>query len=241
MQTYVIFATILSLAMFVQSSVGFGGAMVAVPLLSLFLDPRDTIPVLALVEILVNFWLVVQARKSISWKTVGWFLLGAIPACYAGVHVLAHMPIGMIRALICVVTLVFALLFLFKVTVHIPNKPFFKTLIGIVSGFLGGSSSISGPPVVLYGVTQKWEKDVFRATLISYFLFLALSTGAFSIFQGLLAEKGIKLFAAGVIPALVASWLGVLVKTKLSEDFFRKAVLATIVTVSVVGLATIRL
>jgi uncharacterized membrane protein YfcA len=241
MQTYFVFASILSLAMFVQSSVGFGGAMVAVPLLSLFLDPRQTIPVLALVEILVNLWVGVQARKSICWRTVAWFLLGAVPACYAGVHVLAHMPVGIIRALICIVTLVFALLFLFKVRVSIPDRPLFRTLIGSVSGFLGGSSSISGPPVVLYGVTQNWDKDRFRATLIAYFLFLACCTGTFSVFQGLLASDGLKLFTAGIIPALAASWLGVVVKTRLSEEFFRKAVLATIVTVSIVGLATIRL
>jgi uncharacterized membrane protein YfcA len=240
MITYVVFASILSLAMFVQSAVGFGGALVAVPLLSLVLNPREAIPTLALVEIIVNFVLVIQARKNTSWRTVIWFLVGAVPACYMGVYVLAHMPLNILRGLISGMTLIFALLFIFKINLKISDRVGTKAGIGAVSGFLGGSISISGPPVVLFAIAQNWEKEIFRATLLTYFFFLALCTGAFSIFEGLLAEKGLMLFAAGIVPALIASSLGVLVKSKLSEEVFRKAVLAIIVTVSIVGLATIK-
>ena len=59
-----------------------------------------------------------------------------------------------------------------------PGPPFSREMApcvgtGLVAGFLAASTSVSGPPLVLFGLKQRWEPARFRATLIAYFLVIS--------------------------------------------------------------------
>ena len=60
-----------------------------------------------------------------------------------------------------------------------PGPPFRKEFVpnilaGLTSGFLAASTSVSGPPLVLLGLKQRWEPARFRATLIAYFFLISV-------------------------------------------------------------------
>ncbi len=75
-------------------------------------------------------------------------------------------------------------------------------LVGLVSGVLTGSTSMGGPPVVLLGVQQSWEKASFRANLLAFFALTSLSS-LLSLWQaGALGEELLMLDLA-LLPAVL--------------------------------------
>lgn len=236
MTELVAFALIASLGMLVQSVVGFAGSLLAVPLFTLLIAPRDAVPGYAFLMLAVNGFLVSEGRRHIEWRSVRGLLLGGVPGVPIGALALKHLPSSLIGAAISGVTLVFGLLFLARVRIRFPVHPATEPLIGLVSGMLGGSISESGPPVVVYGLSRGWAKDVFRSSLLAYFLCLA-TTAAFSYLAlEMVTGHMLLLAAAALLPALAAARLGLLVKQHIPERAFRLTILATILVVSVSGL-----
>lgn len=236
MTEIVAFALIASLGMLVQSVVGFAGSLLAVPLFALLMSPRDAVPAYAFLLLVVNGFLVCEGRRHIEWRAVRGLLLGGLPGVPLGALVLKHLPTGVIGAAISAVTLLFGLLFLARVRIRFPVHPATEPLLGLVSGMLGGSISESGPPVVVYGLSREWAKDVFRSSLLAYFLCLAVAATLSYVALGMVTGQMLLLAAAALLPALAAARLGVLVKQRIPERAFRLIVLATIIVVSISGL-----
>lgn len=236
MTEFAAFALIASLGMLVQSVVGFAGSLLAVPLFTLLIAPRDAVPGYAFLMLAINSFLVCEGRRHIEWRSVRGLLLGGLPGVPIGALALKHLPASLIGAAISGVTLAFGLLFLARVRVRFPEHPATEPLIGLLSGMLGGSISESGPPVVVYGLSRGWAKDVFRSSLLAYFFCLA-TTAAFSyVALGMVTGHNLLLAAAALLPAFAAARLGLLVKQHINERVFRLTVLATILVVSITGL-----
>ena len=236
MTEHLAFALIASLGMLVQSTVGFAGSLLAVPLFSLLMSPRDAVPGYAFLMLAVNSFVVLEGRRHIAWRSVRGLLLGGLPGVPIGALALKHLPASVIGAAISIVTLLFGLLFLARVRIRFPAHPFTEPLIGLLSGMLGGSISESGPPVVVYGLSRQWAKDVFRSSLLAYFLCLSVTAASSYIVLGMVTGRMLLLAAGALLPALAAARVGVLAKERINERAFRLTVLATILVVSISGL-----
>ncbi len=235
-----LFVAIACLGMFVQATVGFAGAWVAVPIFSLFWPPREIIPIFVVVQMVVNLFLIWESRKHVCWHIVRSFLITGIPATYLGVMALVYLPTSGLKIFISVVTIVFAVLFLFKLAIRFKETTFRQMGAGALSGFLGGSIAVSGPPVVLYALAQNWQKDKMRATLIANYFFLNVFTVIFSSYRGLIPSEKLPYVVFAVPPILAISKFGIHIKNKLSEHHFRKIVLGILLGVSFLGLANLR-
>ena len=222
--------------MLVQSVVGFAGSLLAVPLFALLMSPRDAVPGYAFLLLAANVFLVCEGRRHIEWRSVRGLLLGGLPGVPIGALALKHLPTSVIGATISIVTLLFGLLFLARVRIRFPVHPATEPLIGLLSGMLGGSISESGPPVVVYGLSRDWAKDVFRSSLLAYFLCLSAAAASSYVALGMVTGRMLLLAACGLLPALATARLGVLVKQRINERAFRLTVLATIIVVSISGL-----
>jgi uncharacterized protein len=230
------FALIASLGMLVQSVVGFAGSLLAVPLFAILMSPRDVVPGYAFLMLAVNAFLVCEGRRHVKWRSVRGLLLGGLPGVPIGALALKHLPTGVIGAVISGVTLLFGLLFLARVRIRFPRHPATEPLIGLLSGMLGGSISESGPPVVVYGLSREWAKDVFRSSLLTYFLCLSATATLSYVALGMVTGHMLLLAASALLPALAAARLGLLVKQRIDERIFRLTVLSTILVVSISGL-----
>lgn len=236
MTEYGVFAGIACLGMLVQSTVGFAGSLVAIPLFALFMSPRDAVPAYCFTMLAVNLFLVAEGRRHVEWRSVRGLLIGGLPGVPVGAWALQHLPVHVIGAAISVITLLFGLLFLTRVRIRFPVHPLTEPAVGLLSGMLGGSISESGPPVVIYGLSREWAKDVFRSSLLAYFLCLAITAAiSYSLF-GMVSSHLLLLSAAGLLPALAAGQVGVWLKQRIPESAFRAAVLVTVVAVGMVGL-----
>lgn len=236
MHDLLIFTVIACLGMLVQAFAGFAGSLFAIPLFALFISPRLAVPAYNLVMIVVNLILVYEARKHINWKRILRMSVGGVVGIPFGAYCLANAPVQFIKLGISVMTLLFGLLFLMNVRFKIKETMPVQTICGLLSGFLGGAISESGPPVVLLGLSLEWKKEVFRATLLAYFAILSVTAIVSYYCLGLLNGHTVELSLVAVVPVVVVAMFGVVLKNKVPDVMFRKLILTIVIFVGLLGI-----
>jgi hypothetical protein len=168
---------------------GFGFALAAVPTLSLLLDPADIVPAITVITLVGGIRLVVRAQREADWRSTFLLLAGAVAGLPAGVLLLRHLPADPMRAVIGLVVLgaVLALWRGFSLS-HAPSQAM-RLALGAVSGLLNGSTSMGGPPVIIYFLASPAGHAAGRASLLVYFFFLGIVTVAAAAIAGLITAR----------------------------------------------------
>jgi uncharacterized membrane protein YfcA len=110
--------------------------------------------------------------------------------------------------------------------------------VGMLSGLLGGSTSLSGPPVILFFANEGGGKQHFRGNLIAYFTLLNVgSILAFWAF-GLLGAQVWLACLVYLIPLLIGTFVGMWIARRVDELVFRRIVLALIAAIGIVLIAS---
>jgi len=177
----IIVLAIVFLATLVRSTLGFGGPLVAMPLLTLAVGIQTATPLAALMAstnamvILVCNWH--SVRLASAWRLVLASMLG-VPI---GLVFLKGAYEGLVRTVLAGVIISFSLYSLFKPRLFALRSEKSAFFFGFVAGILGGAYNTNGPPIVVYGTLRKWPAESFRATLQGYFfptsLFILLGHG----------------------------------------------------------------
>ena len=150
---------------FIQSAIGFGLAIIAAPVL-FFIDPLYVpapITVSALTLSLANAR---RHRHAISFGGLRYAIIGRVPGTVAGGLLLLWINQQTLALWLGVTVLLAVAVSLTRVRFS-PTKPALFTA-GFLSGFMGTSSSIGGPPMAL--VMQHQTGDYIRANLAAFFV-----------------------------------------------------------------------
>ncbi len=156
----------------IRSAIGFGEALIAVPMLAFFVSVRVAAPLAVLVSITIAAVIVAQDWRHIHLRSAGWLLLATLFGLPFGLLLLIHGPERMIKAGLGILILFFALFCLAgsaRLYLHRDSR-FWLLICGFVAGVLGGAYGINGPPLAIYGSLRRWPAQHFRATLQAYFL-----------------------------------------------------------------------
>jgi len=231
-----LFALFTSLSALVSAVVGFAGALVAVPFITLFLPPKVAVPAFTMVILVMQIAVIYEGRRHLCWSRITVLTLAGVAGTLVGAFSLAHLPSGTIRIIVSAVTLGFGLLFLMKTPIRFSGGKFIEAAFGLLSGWLGGCIAQSGPPVVFLALAQGWKKEAFRANLTAYFLVLNIIACLAYWKLDLFSTKGLKLSAVALVPALLMLGLGLRIKNRVNETAFRSIVLAIIILVGLAGL-----
>jgi uncharacterized membrane protein YfcA len=158
-------AAVVAAGAVVQGSVGFGLSVVSVPALLLVHPALVPGPLIAVGQMLsgVMAW---RERREIHLGGLGWALLGRVPGTLLAFWLLSQLS-ERATALTtgCLVLLAVAIS---RSGLRLRFTPPILVQVGIVSGFMGTTSSMSGPPIAL--VYQHETGPRVRATLAIYFL-----------------------------------------------------------------------
>lgn len=159
----------------VNSTFGFGFAMVSMPLLSLFFDLDIIGPLIPLLFLSGSSIIVYRSWKLIQFKNTITLIIAALLFIPVGVYVGKYGNSFAIKTLLGISIIVFAVYNLIlpklkkrdsKGRVSIKSKlDKLAILCGMCSGIFGGAFNIIGPPVVIYGSVKKWTPETFRATV----------------------------------------------------------------------------
>ena len=156
---------------YIQSSIGFGLAIVSAPLL--FLINPDYVPapitVCAFTLSIANTW---SHRDSVSFSGLKYAILGRIPGTLAGGLLILWIDQQLLGLWLGISVLLAVALSIKSVSVTPTNGHMLTA--GFISGFMGTSSSIGGPPMAL--VMQHQDAQFIRANLSAFFIVSSIMT-----------------------------------------------------------------
>lgn len=213
---------IIFLATLTCSTLGFGEALVAVPLLSLVIPVEVAVPLIGLVSILVAVLIVAQDWRHIHLRSAFWLVLSTCFGIPLGLLLLTQVPERVIKAILALVIILFSLYCL--LSRKLPELPDdrFAWLFGFVAGILGGAYGINGPPLVIYAALRRWTAEYFRATLQGFFLPSCVLTMGGYWLAGLWVPAVTYYFLLSLPPIVVAIVLGKWLNRRLKgRSFFR--------------------
>ncbi len=211
---------ILFFATFIRSALGFGEALVAVPLLALLMPVQVAAPLAVLVSITVATVVVIQDWRNVHVRSAGWLVLSTLFGIPLGLLLLKTVPESIVKAILGAFIVAFALYSLTGRNKRELKNDRLAPLFGFSAGILGGAYGMNGPPLVVYGVLRRWQPAQFRATLQGYFLIASVVGMAGYAFTGLWTHTVSVYFLLSLPLALIAIFLGHLVHRRLSSARF---------------------
>jgi uncharacterized membrane protein YfcA len=204
-----------------QGITGFGFNMLAVPALILVYSPQVVVPGVIMSFIPLGLLQTLLMWRLIDFRIWGSFVISALFALPFGAYILGQADAEMMRMGIGAMMIGLAALLQLR-----PGNPFSHDFLsrigtGFLSGALAASTGVSGPPLVLLGLKQKWPYLNFRATLIAYFTMVSLLSIPFHWHMGLVHGDTVR-FAGAAFPGLVGGFfLGKWLRSLVNAQIFR--------------------
>lgn len=236
--TLVLVSGVILLASTVKGLTGFGFALTSLPLLSLFMEPKVAIPIITICSVFLDGYTFIEAREHVQYREISLLVVSGIVGMFLGTYFLVKLDSEVIRLVIGVVTVLFTVASFRGVRYEISNTRLASIPVGLLSGILGGSMSVSGPPIVLFFNNQNVEKKVFRANLITYFFCLYLATVPAYFYGELITMDLVKSSAIMVPVMFLGATLGIKLSKKLDEKLFKKIALTLILVTGVMAILT---
>lgn len=161
---------VLFLATVIRSALGFGEALVAVPLLALVIPVEVAAPVAVMVSVTVALVAVIQDWRKIHLRSAALLVISTMAGIPLGLWMLKAAPEHVVKLILAIVIMAFSLNWLLGREREELKHDRFAWLFGFSAGILGGAYGINGPPLAFYGSLRRWTPQHFRATLQGYFL-----------------------------------------------------------------------
>lgn len=231
--TLVIVAVVAGSAL-AQTVTGFGFSLLAVPPLSLVLEPADAVAVALVLLVLANILLVGPERTAIDRVAVGWLLAGSVLGLPIGLVALSAMSAAGLRLAVAIAVLV-AVVIVVTGRPTVGHGPTTLLVAGVVTGALTTSLTTNGPPAALALQGRRLPSTAFRPTIgVVIGVTAAVGVVLFAM-DGRLAGEVPGAVAVGV-PAQIAGWgLGLRLRERVPEDWSRRAIITLLVVGAVVS------
>lgn len=223
---------IILFASLVQGATAFGFALVSMPLLLLFMPTVEAVTLNLLLATPLNIFMIRDERREIAWREVFLLLPGAAAGAVAGMLFLKTFDGPLFKSFVAASFLVMALSMLAGRTWQAGPGQILRQTVGFISGVLMGSTSMGGPPVVLYLTGRQLSKSSLRGTLaLFFFVGNLLALGAF-VAGGLLGA-GLTLRTLILAGALLPGYLiGRRLTISLSSVAFRRLVIVSMAVIA---------
>lgn len=192
-------------ASFVQVTAGFGFGLLAVPVMTLAIDPREAIVVATLLGICGNTWQTVHLRRFVDHSAARRMIAAAYLGMPLGLWVFVAVDDSVLRFSLGVAVLVSVVLLAGRIDVdHVGRS--LELGGGFLSGVLNTSLSTNGPPLVFVLQARGLAPDPFRATISRIFAWCNIGAIAGFIAAGKVTRDGV-VAAAVALPAMAIGQL----------------------------------
>jgi uncharacterized membrane protein YfcA len=214
----------------IQSMTGFGFAVLAMPLLVLLQNPHEAVGTSMVLSTLCVVFMWWRTRKHERLHINGRLFAAAIVGVPVGLAGLAWVDANLLRFAVGVITVLIAAMSLRGLVrgreALVPPhgvrwmRSAWIWIAGFVSGFLTGSISMPGPPVVALLSGRAVEKSAYRATLMAYFILIYPSALVAMIGTRLVSVSTLVSSATYIPALLIGMWAGDAMHEKSSESAF---------------------
>ena len=220
-------------ATLIRSTVGFGEALVAVPLLAFRIPIAVAAPLAMLLSVLIAGVIVARDWRHVEVRSAGGLIIASLFGIPLGLLLLTRVDDHMVRLILGCTIAAFSLYSLTaKTRVHLErDHPMWLLGAGFLSGILGGAYGMNGPPLAIYGALRRWSPQQFRATLQGYFFPASLAGLLGYAAAGLWVPSITRYFVLSLPGVLVAVVVGRALNHRLQGDRFFRIVYAGLVVI----------
>ena len=224
---------IIFVATLIRSTFGFGEALVAVPLLALFIPITIAAPLAVLLSITIGGIVVLQDWRKIHFRSAAWLIGATIFGIPIGLLLLTSSYPTAVKVVLALTILLFSLYSLVgsrRIILHHDDTRLLLAC-GFAAGILGGAYGMNGPPLAVYGAMRQWSAQHFRATLQAYFLPASLIGFVGYWLTGLWVPTVTHYYLLSLPVAVPAIFLGRFLNHRIGREGFAKYVYLGLVAV----------
>ncbi len=165
---------ILFIAALANTTFGFGYPLIAMPLLTLFLDVQEAAPLVIVTTIIIATFILLREWSNVDVASLKRLLPSALVGIPFGLWFLTRVPEVLVARSLGALLIGYGLYRLLARVKLAQISTTWAYFFGFLGGMLGSACSISGPPVVLYASFKQWEQRRFRATIQAFLLIAGL-------------------------------------------------------------------
>ena len=220
---------IMTIGATVQASIGFGSALIAVPLL-LLIDPVLVPGPMLFSTLILAILITYRFRQSIHITGLRAAIFGRIPGAIAGAFLLTVLSTNVIAIFLGVLVLVAVGISITGIHVRPSIRNLF--FIGSLSGFMGTTTSIGGPPMAL--IYQHETASRFRGTINGFFIAGIIISLSALYFVGELGQTEL-LASLALLPGILLGFLISLWTTKILKQHYLRPAILTISSLTAIA------
>lgn len=210
---------------FIQGLTSFGFALIAMPFLAKVIPLQQAVPIVVILSLCTNLMVIVDARRHVDLKKIWILILSSLAAAPLGTYLLLLLDERLLKAFAGVFIILVAMLQLLGKSFPVKREKLAFVPVGILSGLLNGSISMSGPPVALFLSNQRVGKDTFRANITAYGIILNVITISTYAYSGMLI-KPVFTYSLWLVPSmLIGVFIGIKAIRRLNDQWFRRIAL----------------
>lgn len=220
-------------AAFISGCMGFGSALLAMPLLTLFLDIKTSVTFCVLQGATLSLLLTLQMRSHIRLSKVAPLAAGALPGAVLGLYFLKSLDASALELGLGVLLISFSAYSLCCRPRLLRVSPVWGVLPGFLTGAITAAFSAGGPPTIVYTALMGWDKDEIKSTLTGFFLPLGVTVAAGHALTGMTTQPVLALYATSLPLLLLGAWLGIRLYGRFRTDGYRKVILVFLLVMGV--------
>jgi uncharacterized membrane protein YfcA len=215
---------------------GFGSALILSPSLAALYGPAVAVPVALLLEFALAGPFVPPALRIVDRARTTLLCVAAALTVPVGAYVLSVVDERALRWAICGLVFVAVAILAFGWRYHGRPHTAATAATGALSGLLGGSTGLTGPPVLFYELSGSAPIATMRASFIVFFSWVDLVALVSFAITGTLGALTFLLTIALVAPYLAAAGIGAKLFGRASETFYRRLAVVILALVAIVSL-----
>jgi len=221
------------IASFVRGASGFGAALIAMPILSSLTSVAEAAPLVALIGLTNDTLLCLYYRRSFDWAIVAQLLVGSVLGIPFGFLLLKVAPANVMLSALGLAIAAYSLYALLSPAMPVLQSQRWLYGTGFISGLLNGSYNLPGPPVILYGNSQKWSQETFKSNLSSFFWCNAVLVVLGHSLQQRISEVTLHHYAIALPSLLIGTSTGIALSRYFNPKIFQRIVLAILLVLGI--------
>ena len=220
---------ILWLAAFIRSAVGFGDALLAMPLLAILVGLQVATPLVAFTGLAISVIILSSSWRQVDLRNFWRLTLASLVGTPFGIWLLQHGDERVVNLFLGLLLVGYGGYSLLRPTLPALRSERWAYPFGFVAGVLGSAYNTSGPPVIIYGTMRQWSPALFRATLQGFFLASNILVIAGHGLAGLWTSEVLLLTALSLPVIFVAISVGAVVNQRIPAAQFTRLVFGLLI------------
>jgi len=210
----------------IKGCLGIGLPAAAMSLMTILIDPIEAIAILTIPIIFTNVAQYFRSQKRLETAIeLKYFAIFLVVTVFVTSFFIKSYPTNLLTTSIGIAMVLFSLNTLIGFKINLNASIFWQFIFGVISGILGGLSSIWAPPVAMYLIARDFPKERFIGSTGFLFFVGSIPLTAGLFLAGVLSMDIFFKSLIALVASLIGFRIGEMVRSYVSEKIFRKAVL----------------